>query len=107
MSEKPDPMTVPFGTVFCDWMATAPTADGVYGYGGKVEPYGDFTLSPAAHALHYGSAIFEGLKAHWQVDGSLAIFRLDDHVARMCQSASLLRLPIPDATVLRLSLIHI
>ena len=101
MSEKPDPMTVPFGTVFCDWMATAPTADGVYGYGGKVEPYGDFTLSPAAHALHYGSAIFEGLKAHWQVDGSLAIFRLDDHVARMCQIASLLRLPIPDATVLR------
>ena len=83
MSEKPDPMTVPFGTVFCDWMATAPTADGVYGYAGKVEPYGDFTLSPAAHALHYGSAIFEGLKAHWQVDGSLAIFRLEDHVARM------------------------
>ncbi|MDP7068459.1 MAG: branched-chain-amino-acid transaminase [Acidimicrobiales bacterium] len=101
MSEKPDPMTVPFGTVFCDWMTTAPTKDGVYQYGGNVEPYGDFSLSPAAHALHYGSAIFEGLKAHWQVDGSLAIFRLDDHVTRMCQSAELLRLPALDAAVLR------
>lgn len=101
MSEKPDPMTVPFGTVFCDWMATAPSAGGVYQYAGNVEPYGDFSMSPAAHVLHYGSAIFEGLKAHRQVDGSLAIFRLDDHVARMCQSAAQLRLPVPESSVLR------
>lgn len=101
MSEKPDPMTVPFGTVFCDWMATAPSEDGLYQYAGKVEPYGDFSMSPAAHALHYGSAIFEGLKAHTQADGSLAIFRLDDHVARMRQSAAQLRLPVPDDILLR------
>ncbi len=101
MSEKPDPMTVPFGTVFCDWMATAPSEDGNYRYAGEVEPYGDFSMSPAAHALHYGSAIFEGLKAHTQVDGSLAIFRLDDHVGRMRQSAAQLRLPVPDEALLR------
>jgi len=94
-------MTVPFGTVFCDWMATAPSENGVYQYAGKVEPYGDFSMSPAAHALHYGSAIFEGLKAHRQIDGSLAIFRLDDHVARMCQSAAQLRLPVPEEALLR------
>ena len=75
MSEKPDPMTVPFGTVFCDWMATAPSEDGVYQDAGKVEPYGDFSMSPAADALHYGSAILEGLKAHRQIDCSLAILR--------------------------------
>lgn len=101
MSEKPDPMTVPFGTVFCDWMTTALSQDGVYEYSGKVEEYGDFSLSPAAHALHYGSTVFEGLKAHWQADSSLAIFRLDDHVARMCQSAAQLRLPIPESSTLR------
>ena len=101
MSDKPDPMTVPFGTVFCDYMATARSAGGGYVYGGEVEPYGDFTMSPAAHVLHYGSAIFEGLKAHRQADGSLAIFRLDDHVARMCQSAEKLRLPVPDGATLR------
>lgn len=101
MSDKPDPMTVPFGTVFCDYMATARSTGGDYVYGGSVEPYGDFTLSPAAHVLHYGSAIFEGLKAHRQADGSLAIFRLDDHVARMCRSAEKLRLPVPSADTLR------
>ncbi len=101
MTEKPDPMTVPFGTVFCDWMATAHSENGVYQYGGAVEAYGDFSLSPAAHALHYASAVFEGLKAHWQDDGSLAIFRLDDHVARMRQSAEQLRLPVPDTATLR------
>jgi branched-chain amino acid aminotransferase len=94
-------MTVPFGTVFCDWMTTAGSQDGIYEYSGDVEEYGDFSLSPAAHALHYGSTIFEGLKAHWQVDSSLAIFRLDDHVARMRQSAAQLRLPIPDSSTLR------
>lgn len=101
MSDKPDPMTVPFGTVFCDFMTTARSSGGPYEYGGEVEPYGPFTMSPAAHVLHYGSAIFEGLKAHRQADGSLAIFRLDDHVRRMCQSAGKLRLPIPDPDTLR------
>lgn len=94
-------MTVPFGTVFCDWMTTARSQDGVYEYSGDVEEYGDFSLSPAAHALHYGSAVFEGMKAHWQADDSLAIFRLDDHVARMRQSAAQLRLPIPESSTLR------
>lgn len=94
-------MTVPFGTVFCDWMTTARSQDGVYEYRGNVEEYGDFSLSPAAHALHYGSTVFEGLKAHWQDDDSLAIFRLDDHVARMRQSAAQLRLPIPESSTLR------
>ena len=87
MTEKPDPFTVPFGTIFCDWMTTARADDGPYVYGGVAEPFGDFSISPAAHVLHYGSAIFEGLKAHRQVDGSLAIFRLDSHVARMVASA--------------------
>ena len=100
MSEKPDPFTVPFGTIFCDWMTTARADDGPYVYGGGAEPFGDFSISPAAHVLHYGSAIFEGLKAHRQVDGSLAIFRLDRHVERMVSSAQRLRLPAVDGDVL-------
>jgi branched-chain amino acid aminotransferase len=101
VSSKPDPTTVPFGTVFCDFMTTARSTDGAFEYSGEVEPYGNFSMSPAAHVLHYGSAIFEGMKAHRQVDGSLAIFRLDDHVARMRQSAAKLRLPVPDAELVR------
>ena len=93
MTRKPDPFSVPFGTVLCDWMTTARADGGPYVYGGSPEPYGDLKISPAAHVLHYGSAIFEGLKAHRQNDGSLAVFRLDSHVERMAASAALLRLP--------------
>ena len=101
MTRKPDPFTVPFGTILCDSMTTAQADGGPFVYDGSPEPYGDFTISPAAHVLHYGSAIFEGLKAHRQTDGSLAIFRLDRHVARMVTSAALLRLPEIDPVTLR------
>ena len=101
MTGKPDPFSVPFGTVLCDWMTTARADGGPYVYAGSPEPYGDLTVSPAAHVLHYGSAVFEGLKAHRQKDGSLAIFRLDSHVERMAASAALLRLPRIDLDTLR------
>ncbi|MCQ3810166.1 MAG: branched-chain-amino-acid transaminase [Acidimicrobiia bacterium] len=100
MTDKPDPLAIPFGTVFCDWMTTAQAEDGPLDYGGSPEPFGDLTISPAAHVLHYGSSIFEGLKAHRQPDGSVAIFRLDTHVARMVTSAALLRLPEIDPGIL-------
>lgn len=101
MNHKPDPFAVPFGTILSDWMTTARADNGPFAYGGSPEPYGDFTISPAAHVLHYGSAIFEGLKAYRQTDGSLAIFRLDRHVARMVTSAARLRLPEVDPITLR------
>ena len=101
MTRKPDPFSVPFGTILCDWMTTARADGGPYVYGGSPEPYGGFTISPAAHVLHYGSAIFEGLKAHRQNDGSLAIFRLDSHIERMVASGAMLRLPPIDPSTLR------
>ena len=101
MSAKPDPLTVQFGTVFCDWMTTARSDGGPFDYSGSPEPFGDLSISPAAHVLHYGSSVFEGLKAHRQIDGSVAIFRLDTHVARMVSSAACLRLPEVDPAILR------
>ena len=101
MTHKPDPFTAPFGTILCDWITTARADNGPFVYEGSPEPYGDITISPAAHVLHYGSAIFEGLKAYRQRDGSLAIFRLDRHVARMANSAACLRLPSIDPATLR------
>ena len=101
MTGKPDPFSVPFGTISCDWMTTARADGGPYVYAGSPEPYGDLTISPAAHVLHYGSAVFDGLKAYRQRDGSLAIFRLDRHVERMVASAALLRLPPLEPDTLR------
>ncbi|HEX6254224.1 MAG TPA: branched-chain amino acid aminotransferase [Euzebyales bacterium] len=57
-------------------------------------------LTPASHVLHYGSACFEGLKAHRGTDGVERIFRLDRHVERMRISAELLCLPEPPVDLL-------
>ena len=101
MSETKDPFSAPFGSLFGDRMTVARWTDGVYRYSGEAGPLENFSLHPATHALHYGSTCFEGLKAHRQVDGTLAIFRLDDHVARMRQSISKLRMQPPEAELLR------
>jgi len=86
-------------------MTVAPWADGTYTYPGHAVPLENLSLHPGAHALHYSSTCFEGLKAHRQADGSLAIFRLDDHVARMVQSISSLRMPPPEPDLLRTMII--
>src|SRR5580658_9378331 len=51
------------------------------------EPYGSVDMDPASLVFHYGQAVFEGLKAFRQADGSAALFRLADHARRMQRSA--------------------
>ena len=96
-----DPFVAPFGSLFGDQMTKAVLSDGTFSYGGSAEPLAALSLHPATHVLHYGSACFEGMKAHRQADGSLAIFRLDDHVERMRQSIGKLRITVPDASLVR------
>lgn len=96
-----DPFSEPFGTLFSENFTTAVGVGDEYTYSGSVEPVKDLVLSPATHALHYGSTCFEGLKAHQQPDGSVAIFRLDDHVARFRQSIGKLYLGVPDGDLIR------
>jgi branched-chain amino acid aminotransferase len=100
-----DPFSAPFGSLYGDKMTKAELSDGRYSYPGAAVAMENLSLHPGTHALHYASSCFEGLKAHRQTDGSLAIFRLDDHVARMCQSVGRLRMPIPDAELVRTMII--
>ncbi|MGH1490622.1 MAG: branched-chain-amino-acid transaminase [Acidimicrobiales bacterium] len=98
MSETQDPFSAPFGTLFGDQITVAVMeAGGEYVYSGHASPLENFSLHPGTHALHYGSTCFEGLKAHRQIDGSLAIFRLDDHANRMVQSVGKLHMKAPEA----------
>jgi len=101
MGDKQDPFNAPFGTLFGDHMAVANYSDGVYDYAGAAVPLENLSLHPAAHVLHYASECFEGLKAHRQVDGSVAIFRMEDSVQRMLLSIERLRSVAPDAELLR------
>jgi branched-chain amino acid aminotransferase len=80
-------------------MAHVTYASGTWGEPvlGPVEP---FSFHPATHALHYGSACFEGLKAHRGLDGVVRIFRAAAHVKRMQGSADVLCLPPPPAETL-------
>ena len=95
--EAADPFTAPFGTLFGDKITIARMEAGdEYRYRGSAEPMENFSLHPATHALHYGSTCFEGLKAFRQDDGSLAIFRLDDHVQRLAKTVAQLYMSVPD-----------
>src|ERR1700710_628278 len=64
-----------FGQVFTDHMVGARYSPDEGWHDARLTAYGPLTLDPATSALHYGQAIFEGLKAYHQPDGSVALFR--------------------------------
>ena len=57
---------------------------------GRWVKWADATVHVTAHALHYGSSAFEGIRAYASEDGP-AIFRLDRHLERLLDSCKLLR----------------
>jgi len=90
------PQRPAFGTVLASHMAVAQYQDGQWGEH-QIKPVGPIEISPAAHVLHYASTCFEGFKAFRWKDGSVHVFRMDRHIARMLNSAHQLVLPEPDA----------
>jgi branched-chain amino acid aminotransferase len=84
-----------FGTVLASQMAVASYQDGRWSEH-EFMKYGPIEMSPAIHAIHYGSACFEGFKAYRWADGSINVFRMDRHIARMQKSAECLVMPKPD-----------
>ncbi len=57
---------------------------------GKFAPQTEAMVSVLSHTLHYGTSVFEGLRAYPTHRGP-AIFRLDDHVVRLFHSARIMR----------------
>jgi branched-chain amino acid aminotransferase len=82
-----------FGTRFTDHMVTAVWTPDRSWHAGTLGPYGPLTMNPAAAVLHYGQAIFEGLKAYRHADGSVWAFRPEANAARFQTSARRLALP--------------
>ncbi len=88
-----------FGTVAAGHMAVAEAGpDGFTS--ARITATEPFVLHPFAHGLHYGSTCFEGLKAHRGSDGTVRVFRMDRHIARMRRTADLVQLPVPPAALL-------
>jgi branched-chain amino acid aminotransferase len=87
-----DPNNMVFGKLLADHMLVAEYTGGDW-HAPRLVPYGPLAVSPANSALHYGQAIFEGMKAYRQADGGVAIFRPLDNWARLNTSAERMNMP--------------
>jgi branched-chain amino acid aminotransferase len=83
---------LPFGKYFTDHMLEADYENGEW-KNAEIKPYQPLLLSPSLAALHYGQAIFEGIKAYKNKDGEVAIFRPYDNYQRFNISAERMQMP--------------
>jgi len=68
--------------------------DGFIWYDGELVPWRDATTHVLTHSLHYGVAVFEGVRAYKTVNGT-AIFRLAEHTQRLLNSGKIYMMNIP------------
>jgi len=83
---------LPFGKVFSDHMFIAEYEDGKWG-NLQILPFGPIPMSPAISALHYGQAIFEGMKAYRQANNQISVFRPEKNFERFNKSATRMSMP--------------
>jgi branched-chain amino acid aminotransferase len=102
LKEKPAPETLEFGKKFTDYMFVM---DYSIEHGGwhdpQIRPFSSIELSPASFVFHYGQAVFEGLKAYKQADGSTVIFRPEKHITRLNKSCERLCIPKLDENLVK------
>jgi len=63
-------------------------------FNGEIMPWQNATVHVMSHALHYGSSVFEGIRAY-ETDNGVCVFRLTDHIKRLFDSAKIYRMNIP------------
>ena len=92
-----------FGQIFTDHMAVVDWSSDEGWHDARIVPFGYLTLHPASTCLHYGSEIFEGLKAYRRADGGIQLFRPEMNARRMMNSAERLCLPqLPEEDFLQM-----
>ena len=62
---------------------------------GDLVAHEDAKVHVLTHALHYGTSVFEGVRAYETPDGGSAVFRHQDHIDRLFRSAGLYHMEIP------------
>ena len=68
--------------------------DGKLWFNGKMIEWQDAKIHVMSHVIHYGSSVFEGFRCYNTVNGP-ALFRLQDHIRRLFDSAKIYRIPMP------------
>jgi branched-chain amino acid aminotransferase len=87
-----------FGDIFSDHMVSMQYRDGEWAPP-RIVPYGTIEIYPAMCSLHYGQAIFEGLKAFYSKSGAIHLFRPEKYHERMNNSCRRLCIPEMDFSV--------
>lgn len=93
LKEHPKDSALGFGTHFTDYMFNMDYNPEKGWHNPRIEPYSPMQLDPSTMVLHYGQAIFEGLKAYRTSSGSIQLFRPKDNFSRFSRSASRLCMP--------------
>lgn len=101
--DKPDSSALGFGKVFTDHMFIMDWSSDIGWHDARIVPFANLSIHPASTVLHYGSEIFEGLKAYRRADGEVQMFRPIENVRRLNNSAERLCLPqIPEEDALQI-----
>jgi branched-chain amino acid aminotransferase len=83
---------LPFGRIFTDYMLEADYDKGEW-KNVEIKPYQPLVMDPSAAVLHYGQAIFEGIKAYKDEQDNAYVFRLYDNFKRFNVSAARMEMP--------------
>ena len=102
---KPDESALGFGKIFTDHMFMMDYNKETGWTNARIVPFENLSIHPASTVLHYGSEIFEGLKAYRRADGKVQLFRPIENIRRMNRSAERLCLPeLPEEEALEVLL---
>ena len=93
LQTKPDDAKLGFGSIFTDHMFNMDYNPQDGWHNPRIEPYASIDMDPATMVLHYGQAVFEGLKAFRTESGAIQLFRPKDNFKRMNNSSRLICIP--------------
>ena len=101
--QKPADDQLSFGKSLTDHMFLMDYTEGQGWHSPRILPYGSISMDPATTVLHYGQAIFDGLKAFRGVDGQIRLFRAQRHAERFNKSAQIMCMPELPVDIIRQS----
>ncbi len=91
--QQPDKNNLGFGQYFTDHMFIMDYTEGKGWHDPRIVPYAPLELDPSCMVLHYGQAIFEGLKAYKTKNGEILLFRPEKNMERVNSSNDRLVIP--------------
>lgn len=94
-----DESSLGFGQIFTDHMFNVDYSKDLGWHNARIEPYGPIQMDPSTMVLHYGQAVFEGLKAYRTPLDKILLFRPDKNMKRLNKSSRLVCIPQVDEQV--------